>query len=271
MSNSALPALQRLIEVVARLRDPDGGCPWDLAQTPQSLIPYVIEEAYETVAALQTGTTADVCEELGDLLLQVMLQAQIASEQAQFTLADVADGISEKLIRRHPHVFGEDTADTVEAVRHNWEQIKAQEKGNAPVRMSDGFQRYAHGLPPLMASLKISKKAAAFGFEWDRIEDVWGKVEEEWQELQAAIASGDKAHQEAELGDLFFALIQIARWQGLDPSQALQGTNHRFIQRLRIMEDNADRPLTDYDLAALDALWNQAKRQLGQGSPKPED
>ncbi len=270
MSNSALPALQRLIEVVARLRDPDGGCPWDLAQTPQSLIPYVIEEAYETVAALQTGTTADVCEELGDLLLQVILQAQIASEQTQFTLADIADGISEKLIRRHPHVFGDDNAETVEAVRHNWEQIKAQEKGNVPARISDKFQRYAHTLPPLMASLKISKQAAAFGFEWDTIEAVWGKVEEEWQEFHDAIASGDKAHQEAEFGDLLFALIQVARWQGLDPSQALQGTNHRFTQRLRTMEDNADRPLTDYDLAALDALWTQAKRQLGQGSAKPE-
>lgn len=270
MSNPTLAALQRLIDVVAQLRSPQGGCPWDLAQTPQTLIPYIIEEAYETVAALQTGTQADICEELGDLLLQVVLQAQIASEFDQFSLAEIADGITAKLIRRHPHVFGEGTATTVGEVRESWEAIKAAEKGNVPESISSQFRRYAHTLPPLMASLKISRKAAAFGFEWETLGDVWAKVEEEWGELQEAIAYKDIDEQEAELGDLLFALIQIARWQGLDPSRALQGTNHRFIQRLEIMERVGDRPLTEYSLPELDQLWNQAKRQLGQGRFKSE-
>ncbi len=270
MLNPTLAALQRLVDVVAQLRSPQGGCPWDLAQTPQTLIPHIIEEAYETVAALQTGTQADICEELGDLLLQVVLQAQIASEFEHFNLAAIADGITTKLIRRHPHVFGDETATTVGEVRANWEAIKAAEKGNEAETISGQFRRSAQTLPPLMASLKISRKAAALGFEWETLEDVWGKVEEEWGELKEAIAHKNTAEQEAELGDLLFALIQIARWQGLDPSRALQGTNHRFIQRLEIMERVGDRPLTAYSLPELDQLWNEAKRQLGQGRFQPE-
>jgi XTP/dITP diphosphohydrolase len=265
MNQRVLEALQRLIEIVAKLRSPDGGCPWDLAQTPQSLIPYIVEEAYETVAALQSGSEADVCEELGDLLLQVILQAQIATEYQQFTLADVANGISDKLIRRHPHVFGELLVENVEEVRQNWEQIKAQEKGETIDRISDRLRRYAETLPPLAATSKLSRKAAALGFEWDSIEDVWAKVDEEWHEFHEALLTGDRAHQEAEFGDLLFSLLQIARWHEIDPSQALQGTNQRFIQRLRKMEDFAERPLTEYSLEELDQLWNQAKKDLGQG------
>lgn len=265
MNQRVLEALQRLIEIVAQLRSPDGGCPWDLAQTPQSLIPYIVEEAYETVAALQSGSEADVCEELGDLLLQVILQAQIATEYQQFTLADVANGISDKLIRRHPHVFGELVVENIEEVRQNWEQIKTQEKGKNTDRISDRLRRYAETLPPLAATSKLSRKAAALGFEWDTIEDVWAKVEEELHEFHEAVATGDRAHQEAEFGDLLFSLLQIARWHEIDPSQALQGTNQRFIQRLRKMEDFAERPLTEYSLEELDQLWKQAKKELGQG------
>ncbi|MBW4691750.1 MAG: nucleoside triphosphate pyrophosphohydrolase [Lyngbya sp. HA4199-MV5] len=260
-----LEAVQQLIAVVAQLRSPDGGCPWDLAQTPTSLIPYVIEEAYETVDAIQTGDTKAVCEELGDLLLQVVLQAQIASETRQFSLTEVAQGISEKLIRRHPHVFGDVTVETVDDVHRNWEQIKAIEKGEDPTTtppLSQKLSRYARSLPPLMAGMKISRKAAEAGFEWEAIDGVWAKFQEELAEFKEALAEHDKANQEAELGDLLFTIINLARWYDLDPSAALQGTNQRFIQRLEQMEAIADRPLADYSLEQLEQLWQQAKARL---------
>jgi XTP/dITP diphosphohydrolase len=262
---SVLEALQKLIDVVAQLRSPNGGCPWDLAQTPQTLIPYVIEEAYEVVDAIRSGDKDVIAEELGDLLLQVVLQAQIASETGQFTLKEVAQGISQKLIRRHPHVFGDVKVQNAEEVHQNWEQIKAAEKGETAAeaqRLSPKLTRYARTLPPLMAGMKISEKAAATGFEWENVEGVWEKYNEELAEFKQAIAHKDKAEQQAELGDLLFTLINIARWYELDPSEALQGTNYRFIQRLSKMEAVADRPLSDYTLDELETLWQQAKAQL---------
>ncbi|HEY9750712.1 MAG TPA: nucleoside triphosphate pyrophosphohydrolase [Allocoleopsis sp.] len=262
---ATLQALQQLIEVVAKLRSPDGGCPWDLAQTPETLIPYVIEEAYETVDAIRSGDQKAIAEELGDLLLQVVLQAQIASEQGQFSLTEVAQGISEKLIRRHPHVFGDVEVASVDEVRQNWEQIKDEEKATAAQPLlSQKLSNYARSLPPLMAATKISQKAAGAGFEWDSIEGVWDKFHEELGELQEALQGEDKAHQESELGDLLFTIVNIARWQGLDPAEALQGTNRRFIQRFVQVEAVCDRPLTDYSLEELEALWQQAKAKLGQ-------
>lgn len=265
-----LNALERLIEVVARLRSPDGGCPWDLAQTPQSLIPYVIEEAYEVVDALQSQDRDAIAEELGDLLLQVVLQAQIASEHHHFTLEDVASGIAEKLIRRHPHVFGDVEVNSAAEVNRNWEQIKAAEKGETleqTKRLSRKLKRYARTLPPLMAGMKISKKAAGAGFEWENLEGIWSKFEEELDEFREALATENKAHQQEELGDLLFTIINIARWYDLDPFDGLQGTNRRFIQRLEIMEQFASRPLTDYQLHELESLWQQAKTQLNNDKP----
>jgi len=263
---TALTALQQLIEVVAKLRSPDGGCPWDLAQTPQTLIPYVIEEAYETVDAIRSGDQKAIAEELGDLLLQVVLQAQIASEQGQFSLTEVAQGISEKLIRRHPHVFGDVEVNSIEEVRTNWEQIKDEEKGVAaqPPLLSQKLSNYARSLPPLMAAMKISQKAAGAGFEWDSIEGVWDKFHEELAEFQEALQADDKAHQESELGDLLFTIVNLARWQGLDPGEALQGTNRRFIQRFVQVESACDRPLADYSLEELEAFWQQAKAKLAR-------
>lgn len=266
---SVLDALKRLIEVVAQLRSPDGGCPWDLAQTPQTLIPYVIEEAYEVVDALQTGNQQAIAEELGDLLLQVVLQTQIASEHQDFTLEDVAKGITAKLIRRHPHVFGDVQVNNAAEVNQNWEQIKAAEKGESPEQanlLSRKLDRYARSLPPLTAGMKISIKAAAAGFEWSDIEGVWGKFTEELGEFQEALTTNDKAHQQEELGDLLFTIINLARWYDLDPFAALQGTNRRFIQRLELMEKFAPRPLTEYDLEKLESLWQQAKTQLKHGT-----
>ncbi|TAD79856.1 MAG: nucleoside triphosphate pyrophosphohydrolase [Oscillatoriales cyanobacterium] len=264
-----LAALQCLVEVVAQLRHPTEGCPWDLAQTPESLIPYIIEEAYETVDAIRSGDRPAQAEELGDLLLQVVLQAQIASETGDFDLGAIAQGITEKLVRRHPHVFGDAVAEDAAAVRHQWDQIKATEKGQpidqAPP-LSAKLDRYVRRLPPLMAALKMSQKAAQAGFEWEDMPQVWAKFDEELAELKAAIAQRDQAAQESELGDLLFALVQVARWQRLDPAAALHSTSRRFVQRLQIMESLSDRPLENYSLSELDALWEQAKDRLRQGS-----
>jgi XTP/dITP diphosphohydrolase len=262
---SVLDALQRLLEVVAQLRSPDGGCPWDLAQTPQTLMPYVIEEAYEVVDALHTGNQAAIAEELGDLLLQIVLQTQIAGEHQDFTLEDVAEGITAKLIRRHPHVFGDVQVDSAAEVNQNWEQIKATEKGETPEQaklLSRKLARYNRSAPPLVAAMKISQQAAAAGFEWENIEGVWSKFTEELGEFQEALTTNDQAHQQEELGDLLFTIINLARWYDLDPSVGLQGTNRRFIQRLELMEKFAPRPLTEYDLKELESLWQQAKTQL---------
>lgn len=263
-NNDALVALQELIDVVAKLRSPDGGCPWDLEQTPQSLTPYVIEEAYEVVDAIKRGDQNHVCEELGDLLLQVILQAQIASESNQFSITEVAQGISKKLIRRHPHVFGEHSVKSIEDVRQTWEQVKAEEKGevvNNP-SLTAKLGRYARTLPPLTAALKMSTKAAEVGFEWDDVDGIWEKFKEELAEFQYALAHETKAQQEGELGDLFFTLIQVARWHDLDPANALDTTNHKFIQRLQKLEAIATKPLSEYTLPELDELWQTAKAQL---------
>ncbi len=259
-----LAAVQELIDIVAKLRSPDGGCPWDLAQTPQTLTPYVIEEAYEVVDAINSGDRQAIASELGDLLLQVVLQAQIASEDKQFSLLEVAQSISQKLIRRHPHVFGDVSVQNVDEVRQNWEQIKAAEKGESleTQKLSHKLSRYQRQLPPLMGTMKISQQAAAVGFEWENIDQVWGKFNEELTEFKQALAHETPERQQAELGDVLFSVLQLARWYKLDPSDALQGTNQRFIQRLQKIEGFADRPLSDYSLDELEALWQQAKAQL---------
>jgi XTP/dITP diphosphohydrolase len=264
-----LAALDRLIGVVAQLRDPAGGCPWDLQQTADSLTPYIVEEAYETVSAIRSGVQKDIAEELGDLLLQVVLQAQVAKDEQKFDLALVADLITEKLIRRHPHVFGAVAVADVADVKRNWEAIKAAEKGEdlaETQKLTYKLSRYARSLPPLEAAMKISHKAAAAGFEWENIEGVWAKFQEELDEFRHALAHESKVAQSGEFGDLMFSLMQLARWHDIDPSVALDSTNQRFIQRLQKMEQFADRPLENYTLAELDVLWNRAKIQLGQGS-----
>jgi XTP/dITP diphosphohydrolase len=262
---TATLAIDRLIEIVARLRSPDGGCPWDLAQTPESLTPYIIEEAYETVAAIKSAQQSAIAEELGDLLLQVVLQAQIASEYGHFSLKEVALGIGEKLIRRHPHVFNNLPVEGIEGVRENWEKIKAAEKGEDPQvsqLLSRQLSRYQRSLPPLTAGMKISQKAAAVGFEWENAEGVWDKFTEELAEFREAIATGDRQHASEELGDLLFTVINLARWYQIDPDEALAGTNQRFVQRLAQMEAFVDRPLAEYTLEELENFWQQAKQML---------
>lgn len=264
-SAAALPVIQQLLEVVAQLRSPQGGCPWDLAQTPESLIPYVIEEAHEVVDAIRQGDADAIADELGDLLLQVVLQAQIASEQGRFDITTVAQKITEKLIRRHPHVFGDVEVENLEQVHRNWEQIKAAEKGEDPAasrHLSAQLSRYARTLPALTAAMKISRKAASAGLEWEAVDGVWDKFQEELGEFRQAIEHESKANQEAELGDLLFTVVNLARWHDLDPEAALYGTHQRFIQRLQQIEAVADRPLTDYTIDELEQFWQQAKARL---------
>ena len=288
--NGALPptlaALQHLIEVVAQLRSPDGGCPWDLAQTPESLMPYVIEEAYEVVDAIRQGNPDEIADELGDLLLQVVLQAQIAQEMQQFSMKEVSEAIATKLIRRHPHVFGDVTVDGVAEVHQNWEAIKAAEeeaaknqtkapdtvdaelleKSDPSPELTPKLKKYGRSLPPLMAASKISKKAAGAGFEWENIDGVWEKFHEELDEFHHAIDHESKERQQSELGDLLFTVVNVARWYGLDPSEALQGTNHRFVNRFAqvesVVREQTGRTLADFSIEELEEFWQAAKAQL---------
>jgi XTP/dITP diphosphohydrolase len=268
-ADANLMALQHLLDVVAKLRSPDGGCPWDLAQTHESLIPYVIEEAYEVVDAIQGGDSKAIAEELGDLLLQVVLHSQIGKEANTFAIAEVAEGIAQKLIRRHPHVFGDLQTDDIQEIHQNWERIKAEEKGEnlaQTQKLSYKLKRYARSLPPLMAGLKISQKAAEQGFEWENADGVWAKFHEELEELHQAIEHESKENQQAELGDLLFTLINVARWYDLDPSEALQSTNRKFIQRLEKIEsflgNQSDRPINSLTPEELDRFWKLAKEKL---------
>jgi XTP/dITP diphosphohydrolase len=281
---ATLDALAELVDVVARLRDPDSGCPWDLEQTHASLVPYVLEEAHEVADAIRHGDDRHLEEELGDLLLQVVLHARIASEAGRFDLERIARGISAKLIRRHPHVFGEGEACTAAtdsaAVRASWEAIKEAERrqretkeplgqGSGPAPTSPLSERLAgkvRGQPALAGAMTISRKAAAAGFEWDDLAGVWDKVHEELDELKEAVAAaqagGDRHHAEAELGDLLFTLVNVARWCGIDPEAGLAGTNRRFLDRFARVEAALGGDLQGRGIRELEGLWRQAKAQI---------
>ena len=256
----ALTALAELIAIVERLRDPEGGCPWDLEQTHASLIPYVLEEAHEVADAIRQGDDRHLREELGDLLLQVLLHARIAAETDRFDLEGVARELGAKLVRRHPHVFADATAADSAAVRVHWEAIKASERGAGS--LSARLAAKVRGQPALAGAMTISRKAAAAGFEWDDLDGVWGKVHEELDELKEAVASGDRAHAQEELGDVLFTLVNVARWCGLDPEVGLAGTTRRFLERFGRVEAALGGDLTGRSLAELEALWRQAKAAI---------
>jgi XTP/dITP diphosphohydrolase len=263
---ATLESLAELVAIVDRLRDPRGGCPWDLAQTHASLIPYVLEEAHEVADAIRRGDDEHLAEELGDLLLQVVLHARIAREAGRFDLAAVARTIAAKLVRRHPHVFdpAAERSDDPEAVRRSWEAIKAAERpepaSSSP--LSDRLAEKVRGQPALAGAMTISRKAAAAGFEWDTIEAVWAKVQEEMDELREAVASGDRAHAQEELGDVLFTLVNVARWCGLDPEEGLAGTNRRFLDRFSRVEAALGGDLGGRGLAELEGHWRAAKAQI---------
>ncbi len=264
-----LPALRRpgfaeLVGLMARLRAPDG-CPWDREQDHRSLRRYFIEETYEVVEAIDADDSDLLCEELGDVLLQVVFHAQLAAETGVFSIDDVSAQIVEKLVRRHPHVFGTvNVADSDEVLR-NWERIKKQEKAGQEARRRDSLlDGIPGGLPALMQAMEVSKRVVKVGFEWGQFPDVLAKLDEETAELKAELAADpmnpDKVC--AELGDLLFTLVQVARWQKLDPEEALRKMLARFSARFRHIERRAaeqKRLLTDMSLTEMDALWDEAK------------
>ncbi len=262
----ATAALDALVAVVARLRDPDGGCPWDLAQTHTSLIPHVLEEAHEVADAIRHGDDHHLCDELGDLLLQVVLHAQLASDRGAFDLAAVADAITAKLVRRHPHVFAPH-----EPAR-SWDEIKAAERaarGDAAPStspLSDRLAAEVRGQPALVGAMTISRRAAAAGFEWNDLDGVWAKVHEELDELKEAVASGDREHAETELGDVLFTLVNVARWCELSPEEGLTGTNRRFLQRFARVEAALAGDLGGRSLAELEGHWQAAKAALNEAA-----
>ena len=254
-----LEPFARLRAVVHCLRAP-GGCPWDQEQTNASLIPHIIEEAYEVADAIRSGDPEQMADELGDLLLQPVLQAEIASETGAFDIDKVATMITEKLIRRHPHVFGESSADTSDAVLTQWDAIKLTEKG-ASARTS-ALSGISPGLPSLMRAQKLQKKAAKVGFDWPDVQPVLEKIQEETAEVVEAMTSGDPAALAHEVGDLLFSVVNLARKLGVDAEAALSATNARFTRRFASVEQhlaNAGKTLQDSTLAEMDAAWDLAK------------
>jgi len=251
--------ITRLRYIVHRLRAP-GGCPWDMEQTHETLIPHLLEEAYEAAEAIRSGDTTHMCEELGDILLQPVLHAQIASENGSFDLDQMAHMLSDKLVRRHPHVFGETTADTSAAVLNQWDAIKRQEKGQTePVGLLDAI---GGGLPALMRAQKIQKKAARVGFDWPDLPPVMDKIREELAEVQEALASGDARAIEEELGDLLFSVVNLARKCGVESESALSGTNDKFVNRFHQMEKRLaeeGHTLGQTSLEDMDRAWEAAK------------
>ena len=244
--------------ISARLRAPDG-CPWDRRQTHESLRPYLIEEAYETIDAIEHGTPADLAEELGDLLLQVILHAQFAAEEGAFDLTDVYRSIAGKIVRRHPHVFGGLEVDGVDQVLANWETIKAGERAERGKQDDGAFGGVARALPALPGSREIQERASALGWDWEAIEGVWEKVREELDELRAAETPEERLH---ELGDVLFALVNLGRWMKLDPEESLRVANHRWVERYRRVEALATQrgiDLAALSLAEKDELWDEVK------------
>jgi len=250
--------IERLRAIVHRLRAP-GGCPWDAEQTHASLVPNLIEEAYETADTIRRDDIDHLREELGDLLLQVFLHSEIAEEGGGFRLEDVAREISEKLVRRHPHVFGESAAGTSKAVLKQWEEIKRTEKGHED---EPYLHHVGHGLPALLRAAKLQKKAAKVGFDWPTQLGVLGKIREELLELQAAVDIPDDAAIDEELGDLLFSVVNLARHRGSDPEILLAATNTKFEQRFAKMETILESQNLTLEAATLDqmeAAWQQAK------------
>ena len=260
------PGFAELVGLMARLRAPDG-CPWDREQDHRTLRRFFIEETYEVVEAIDTDDPELLCEELGDVLLQVVFHAQLAAETGLFTVDDVAAQIVEKLVRRHPHVFGDvDAADSTEVLR-NWERIKKQEKAGQENRRRDSIlDGIPQGLPALMQAMEVSKRVVKVGFDWGDFADVMLKLDEEVTELKMELAAEEQDHARiaAELGDLFFTLVQVARWQKVDPEEALRQMLARFSARFRHVERRAaeqQRTLPEMALAEMDIFWDEAKAQ----------
>lgn len=257
--------IQKLVDLVERLRS-ENGCPWDRVQTRETLKPMLIEEAYEVLDALDSVNPAELREELGDLLFQVIFHAQIAHEKGEFQLTDIIDRLHEKMVRRHPHVFGDADMRTSQEVLQNWEDIKAAEKGvqssanpNSEKSLLDGIPSR---LPALLQAYQMTAKASRVGFDWPRLEDIFIKLQEELSELQEACAEGNAGKVAGEVGDLLFVAVNVARFLGIDPETALTRSNRKFSRRFRYIESaikRQGRELKDANLAEMDSLWEEAK------------
>lgn len=250
----------RLLEIMDRLRDPQGGCAWDLEQTFATIAPYTVEEAYEVADAIERGDLKDLKEELGDLLFQVAFHARMAQERGAFDFADVADAINDKMIRRHPHVFGDEGRRTANEQATAWEALKQRERaGKARHGILDDVPV---GLPALTRAVKLSKRAARVGFVWPSVKEVLDKLDEEVAELKAEVAGGDIEKLRGELGDVLFVVANLARTLDIEPEDALRATNAKFVRRFGFIEAAlAERGKTPEmsDLAEMDALWDEAK------------
>ena len=271
--------ISRLIEIMAALRNPETGCPWDIVQTFETIKPYTIEEAYEVSDAIERNDMDDLCDELGDLLLQVVFHARMAEEAGEFSFGDVVEAITRKMIRRHPHVFARSEADTPDAVKKQWDDIKQAEKRERAERraargISEDFKAGFLGsvqrsFPALTEALKLQERAAKVGFDWSAPEPILDKIEEEIGELREALASGDHGKVSDELGDLIFAVVNIGRHVKADPEQSLRGTNTKFRRRFSYIETSLEAEGETLEAATLERmedLWQAAKaieRQLG--------
>lgn len=254
-SEEKLEAFGRIIDILDTLREK---CPWDAKQTNESLRPNTVEEVYELAAALMADNTAEIKKELGDVLLHVLFYSKIASEKEQFDIADVCNALSDKLIFRHPHIYGNVEADSPEKVAQNWEEIKLREKGGNKTVLSG----VPAALPALIKAFRIQEKAANVGFDWEEKSQVWDKVMEEYEEVREEIESGDKARLESEFGDLLFAVVNAARLYGVNPENALEKTNLKFISRFSYLEKSVKERglnLRDMSLDEMDRYWNEAK------------
>lgn len=256
MENKKLTALARLLDIMDELREK---CPWDREQTFESLRNNTIEETFELADAITDGDMKNIREELGDLLLHIVFYSKMGEETGSFDFADVANGVCDKLVYRHPHVFGDVHADTPDEVKHNWELLKLKEKDKKNRGVLGGVPR---SLPAMVKAYRIGEKAASAGFDWEKREDVWDKVKEEIAETEAEMAAGDKDKTEAEIGDLFFALINASRLYGIDPEQALERTNKKFIKRFTHIEQVAresGKQLSEMTPAEMESAWCEAK------------
>jgi len=264
--------ISRLIEIMAALRHPETGCPWDIVQTFESIKPYTIEEAYEVSDAIERKDMDDLCDELGDLLLQVVFHARMAEEAGDFSFGDVVEAITSKMIRRHPHVFAVSDADTQGAVKLQWDQIKSEEKRVRAERrakrgISEDFKAGYLGsvqrsFPALTEALKLQERAAKVGFDWSTAEPILDKIEEEIGELRAALKEGNTSQVSDELGDLIFAVVNIGRHVDADPEQALRGTNTKFRRRFGHIEQTleaAGETLREATLERMEEIWQAAK------------
>ncbi len=258
-------AIERLLAVMRRLRDPQNGCPWDIAQDFSTIAPYTIEEAYEVADAIAHGDREALAAELGDLLFQVVFHAEMAREIGWFDFADVACAIAGKMERRHPHVFGDETVRDAAEQSARWEEMKAAERrarvpDGHPHSLLDGVPR---GLPEMARAVKLQQRAARIGFDWTTAAEILVKLDEETDEVHAAIDSGEFDAIEDEIGDLLFVIANLARRLNVDPGSALRRANLKFERRFRAMEQAAPRPLADMTLEEMEVLWQDVKRTIG--------